>query len=383
MTTTPSPTDVAPSADTFAERVFTSALATAEFMSIYVGERLGWYRCLADAGSLTADDLAARTATMPRYAREWLEMQAAYGILQVDAGTDPARFCIAPGVAEVLTDSSSLNYLGELPRIFAAPFTRLPQLLEAFRTGGGVGWAELGDDAREAQAALNRPWFAQRLTPALARIEHLHHRLARPGARILDVGCGGGHSTVALARAYPDATVVGVDIDAASVELARQTAAESSAAESSAAGSSAAGSSAAGSTVADRIEFRCADAAAMGEDERFDAAFAFECLHDMPYPVDVLTAVRAALRPGGSVIVMDEAVSDHFSGDADDVDRLMYGFSVFVCLPDSMCAPDSAATGTVLRPSTLRAYAQDAGFDEVRVLPIDDFAFFRFYELLA
>ncbi|MFW0793020.1 class I SAM-dependent methyltransferase [Gordonia sp. CPCC 205515] len=354
-------TPATPTADAFAERIFTSALATAEFMSIYLGERLGWYRTLADDGPLTADDLAARTGTAARYAREWLEMQAAYGILDVDAADDPARFGIAPGVAEVLTDGSSLNYLGELPRIFAAPFTRLPQLLEAYRRGGGVGWGDLGDDAREAQAALNRPWFEQRLAADLARVDHLHRRMSLPRARILDIGCGGGHSTVALARAYPDATVVGVDIDEQSVQMARRHAA------------------AAG--VADRVRLRCGDAAQVAADGPFDAAFAFECLHDLPRPVEVLGAVRAALHPGCSLIVMDEAVSSEFTSPAGEVDRLMYGFSVFVCLPDSMSTAGSAATGTVMRPATVAEYAHAAGFGEVRALPIDGFAFFRFYEL--
>ena len=108
----------------------------------------------------------------------------------------------------------------------AAAGRRIDDLLTAYRDGGGVSWDAFGDDARESQAALNRPWFTQKLAPALAGVPELHAVLGRPGARILDVGCGGGWSTIALARAYPDATVVGVDIDAPSIEAAR-TAADS------------------------------------------------------------------------------------------------------------------------------------------------------------
>ena len=110
--------------------------------------------------------------------------------------------------------------------------------------------------------------------------------------------------------------------------------------------------------------------------------FAFECIHDMPYPVEVLSAARRSLRQGGSVVVMDEAVADAFTPPGDEVERLMYGFSLLVCLPDGMSHPDSAGTGTVMRPETLRRYALDAGFSDVRVLPVEGFGFFRFYELL-
>ena len=133
--------------------------------------------------------------------------------------------------------------------------------------------------------------------------------------------------------------------------------------------------------VIDRVTFLVADGDEAAAHGPFDAAFAFECLHDMPRPVEVLAAVRRALAPGASLIVMDEAVSDEFDGPADDLDKIMYGFSLLVCLPDSMSSPPSAATGTVFRPSTLRRYAHDAGYADVTVLPIEDFSFFRFYEL--
>ncbi|KAF0968328.1 class I SAM-dependent methyltransferase [Gordonia sp. YY1] len=358
--TTNAPT--APSADEFAERFLDSTLATAETMSVYLGERLGWYQCLADHGPLTAADLAARTATDARYAREWLEMQAAFGILAADLSRTLTTFAISPGVAEVLTDTSSRSYLGALPRMFAASFGRLPELLDAYRTGGGVSWEQLGADARECQAALNKPWFDTELGPALGGVTHLHQRLSRPDAKIADIGFGAGHSTIALARAYPEATFVGLDVDAASVQMARDNA------------------EAAG--LGDRVQFHLAGGEEATAHGPFDAAFAFECLHDMPRPVDVLAAARQALAPGAPMIVMDEAVSDEFSGPADELDKLMYGFSLFVCLPDSMSSPPSVATGTVMRPATLRSYAEQAGFQSVEVLPIEGFGFFRFYELI-
>lgn len=132
--------------------------------------------------------------------------------------------------------------------------------------------------------------------------------------------------------------------------------------------------------VADRITITESDAAGIPESS-CTAAFAFECIHDMPAPVEVLSAVRKALVPGGAMIVMDEAVDDEFSAPGSDVERLMYGFSLTVCLPDGMNHTPSAGTGTVMRPSTLRSYAEAAGFGTMDILPIEDFGFFRFYRL--
>jgi 2-polyprenyl-3-methyl-5-hydroxy-6-metoxy-1,4-benzoquinol methylase len=188
----------------------------------------------------------------------------------------------------------------------------------------------------------------------------VHEALSRPGARIADVGSGGGWSTIALARAYPEATIDGIDVDAASVDMARK--------------------NAAGAGVADRATFTHADAAGL-TDSTYDAVFAFECVHDMPRPVDVLAAVERALAPDGFVVVMDEAVAETFSAPGNDLERIMYGFSLLVCLPDGMSSPPSAGTGTVMRPDTLRRYARDAGLAQFEILPIEDFGFWRFYRL--
>lgn len=185
--------------------------------------------------------------------------------------------------------------------------------------------------------------------------------LGRPSARILDVGCGGGWSTLALARAYPDATVVGLDIDAPSIEAARSAAGEAG--------------------LTDRVEFVLSEGEALPASEPYDAAFAFECLHDMPRPVEVLASLRSAVRPDGAVVIMDEAVADEFAAPGTEVDQCMYGFSLFICLPDGLASTPSVGTGTVMRRPVLTDYALKAGFDDVTVLPIEDFGFFRFYRL--
>lgn len=281
----------------------------------------------------------------------------------VTEGDNPVgrRYTLPPEAAEVLTDEHSLSYLGALPRIFAAVGLHLDDLLAAYRSGGGVSWATLGADAREAQAATNRPWFAAELGPALAGVPEVHAALAAPGARIADVGCGEGWSTVALARAYPGASVTGIDVDAPSVTAARAHVAEAG--------------------LADRVRIVEGEGSGLGEAEPYDAAFVFEALHDMPQPVEVLAAICRAVRPDGVVVIMDEAVAEEFTAPGDVVEKAMYGYSTLICLPDGLSSRPSVGTGTVLRPARLTAYATQAGFAGVDVLPIEGFAFFRLYRL--
>jgi SAM-dependent methyltransferase len=349
-------------AEEIAKRLFHATLGTVDLLSVFIGDRLGWYRCLVDDGPATAPQLAARTGTHDRYAREWLEQQAVTGLLDVhiDGAPDERMYAIPPAVAEALTDVHSLNYLAPIGRMFGAVGPVLPQLLEAYRTGGGVSWEDLGDDGRESQADMNRPWYEKELSGALAAVEPVHTALGRPGTRILDVGCGGGWSSIALARAYPEATVHGIDVDEPSVRMAEHNAAEAD--------------------VGDRVRFTAGDAAELAEGG-YDVAFAFECIHDMPRPVEVLSAVRRALGPDGFLVVMDEAVADKFAPHGDELERLMYGFSLCVCLPDGLSSQPSVGTGTVMRADTLRGYAEQAGFPGFEVLPIEDFGFWRFYKL--
>ncbi|MFE7843631.1 methyltransferase domain-containing protein [Microbacterium sp. NPDC057407] len=345
----------------FAERMIDGVLGWMQTMSIHLGLELGWYKALAETPR-TAAELAEATGSSARYAREWLEQQAAYDILVVDdadAPRDDRRFRLPADRAEVLLDGRSLAFAGPLATMAAASAAQLPAIVEAYRTGGGVSWEQLGELARTSQADINRPWFAT-LPDALADVPEIHALLSRPGARLADVGTGGGWSAIALASAYPQLEVVGIDIDGPSIDMARHHAAEAG--------------------VDDRVSFVHDDAANLAHYGTFDAAIALECVHDMPYPVAVLGAMRAAVRADGAVLVLDEAVGDRFTPNADDIERLMYGYSLFVCLPDSMSHPGSVATGTVIRPSILAGYAREAGFDGIETV-LDEFGFWRLYRL--
>jgi ubiquinone/menaquinone biosynthesis C-methylase UbiE len=348
------------SADALAERIFAAAIGSFEIAGVYLGDRLGWYRTLAGDGPATPDELAARTGTDARYAREWLEQQAAGGILAVDA---ERRFSLPDAHAAVLAQPESISLMAPLARMVTAAMGQLPALVDAYRTGAGIGWEAYGADMREGQAAFNRPAITHLLgTEWLPGVPDLDERLrSDPPARIADVGCGEGWSSIAIARAYPKARVVGIDLDAPSIDAGREHAV------------------AAG--VSSRVELRHGDAAAL-EDGPYDAALIIEAVHDMSDPVPVLRAIRNALADGGSLIVADERVAETFAPPADDVERFMYGWSITTCLPDGRSRQPSVATGTVMRPDTLRRYAADAGFADVEILPIEN-DFFRFYRLRA
>lgn len=349
-----------------ASRLMAAALGTLDLLVIALGERLGYYRLLAERAPLTAPSLAAVSRTAPRYAREWLEQQAVTGLIEVlDPAEEPdaRRYRLRPGVAEVLADPDQLTYLAPLARQLAAAARQLPALTQAYRNGEGVPWAAYGADMRESQADMNRPGYLRLLTDDwLSALPAVQRRLrAAPPARVADIGCGAGWSCIGLAQGYPMILVDGYDLDPASVELAQSNVADAG--------------------LADRVRIHQADITITPTDRGpYDLVTAFECLHDMPRPVPALAAMRRLAGPAGTVLVADMKAARQFNAPGDDVERLLYGFSLLICLPDSMSTPGSAATGTVLRPGTLRDYAIRAGYTRVDTLPVEH-DLWRFYHL--
>jgi SAM-dependent methyltransferase len=342
--------------DALVERLFQATIGTLELFSVHLGWRLGLYRALAEGGPSTADELAARAGIDARYAREWLEQQAAAGFLTVSA---EGAFAVPPAYAEVFADPESAAHVAPFAPMVVGIAGALPEVVEAYRTGGGVPYERYGPDFRDGQGAINRPAFVHELAGWVEAMPDVHARLqADPPARVADVAGGQGQPTVALARAYPRARVEGVDLDEASVADARRVAEQ------------------AGVDVA----FAVRSADDLAAEGGYDLVCVFEALHDMAHPVEALAAMRRALSPGGSVLVADERVGESFSAPADEVERMMYGWSVVHCLPASRTDEGSAALGTVLRVDTVRRLAAEAGFGAVDVLPVEN-DFFRFYRL--
>jgi 2-polyprenyl-3-methyl-5-hydroxy-6-metoxy-1,4-benzoquinol methylase len=353
----------ADAAETLARRLFADALGALELYTVYVGERLGLYRALAEGGPATSAELAGRTGTVERYIREWLEHHAASGLLAVDdPAADPTarRFHLPAGHVPVLADPDDVRYAAfkgvELVRA-ARP---LPDVVEAFRHGGApppLSWAP------EGRAEFNRALFVNLLgrewLPAIGEVDR---RLrAEPPARVADLGCGTGWSSIAMATAYPRIRVDGLDLDQDVIAAANENAREAG--------------------LTDRVRFSVLDAADPDLPGRYDLVTIFEALHDMARPVEALAAARGMLAEGGSVVVADEPVADQLTVPASEMERYAYGWSVVSCLPSAMGDPGTAATGAVMRPATLARYAKAAGFAHTEALPIDADVW-RFYRLV-
>ncbi len=352
--------------DALVERIFESSIAMMELLSVYVGERLGLYRALAEGGGATAPELAAATGTHERYVREWLEQQAVCGILDVQdvrAQPEARRYRLPEGHDEVLLERDSLHYMTPLAQQLVGASRPLSAILEAFKTGSGVPYPEYGEDMREGIAYANRAMFVNLMgSEWLPAVPDVHERLqSDPPARVADIGCGTGWSSISIARAYPQARVDGFDLDQASIEEARVNAEAEG--------------------LANRVDFRVQDATDPELSGRYDLAIAIECIHDMSRPVEALKAMRSVVGEDGKVIVVDERVGESFTAPGDEIERLYYGFSILHCLPVGMAEQPSAGTGTVMRPETLRRYAAEAGFSRVEDLPIEN-EMWRFYRLV-
>lgn len=354
--------DMGAQVEGFAMRLLGSAVGMMDLATIRLGKDLGLYDALVQAGPLTSDELARRTGTDERYVREWLEQQAVTGFLTVgdDTGGDGRRYAMPAAHAEVLVNRDSPAYLGALGDIIDMTSV-IAALVQSFRDGGGVPWGSYGDGARTMQSELNRPGYltqlAQEWLPAMPDIEQ---RLrSGSGVRIADVGCGTGWSSIALALAYPGVSVDAFDADDASIADARRNAAEAG--------------------VADRVRFEVRDAASPGlPGGSYDLVLAFECIHDLPQPVEALAAMRELARDEGFVVVADNAVEEDFTAPGGPIERLLYGSSVLVCLPTGRAHGHSACTGAVMRPSTFERYAREAGFTSVGVADVPH-PFWRFY----
>ena len=356
------------SGDALVGRLFEASIATMDLMSVYMGDRLGLYRALRDGGPATSAELASRAGIDERYAREWLEQQAVTDILDVDDGGAPAdrrRYELPAAFAAPLLDLDSPISIAPLARSVVACAKVLPELLEAYRTGGGVDWADYGPDMIEAQGDFNRPWLRSSFgTEILPAIPAIHDRLtADPPARVADVACGVGWAGIAIAAAYPGVRVDGFDLDAASIELAR--------ANAESAG------------VTDRVTHALRDTADPAAAGQYDLVVVIEAIHDLNRPIEVLSAIRAMLRPGGSALIADERTEDAFTAPGSETERIYYGFSLFTCLPAAMTSRPTAATGTVMRADTMRSYAEAAGFTGFERLDEPALDMLRFYRLTA
>jgi SAM-dependent methyltransferase len=347
------------------ERLLAAVIGSLEVASVHLGSRLGFYRALVEGGDATPEELAARTGTAGRYVREWLEQQAIAGFVTVDdPAADPGerRYRLPPAYQRVLVAEDDLNYLAPLTGIAVDVLGPFEHLLNAYRSGAGIPFETYGTDLVDMIGAVNRPQFHHLVAGWLAAVPPIDARLrATPPARVGDVAAGTAQSSIAIAHAYPNVIVDAIDVDTTSIDRAR------------------ANIAAAGLT--DRVRPILHDAGTGDLRGPYDLVTIFEALHDMNHPIESLRAARASLADNGSVVIADERVAECFNPPGDEIERLNYGFSILHCLAVGLLDTDSAGTGTVIRPDTVRAYAIEAGFPQVDILPIEH-DFWRFYRLV-
>jgi 2-polyprenyl-3-methyl-5-hydroxy-6-metoxy-1,4-benzoquinol methylase len=352
--------------DTFKSKVLQAILGCQAIQTAYLGNKLGWYAALAEQGPLTSVQLAATTATDERYAREWLEMQSMAGWITCEtAAASPKErlYSLDPAAAHVLTNPNSMDYMMPTATVAAGFGQNLPQLLEAYKTGKGVSWAALGLDARRGAMEGTKYYFLNHLGPQLEEHIPALKDMQETGGRIADLGMGSGFSSIGMAQHFTKCTVDAYDLDEVSVLDATENVA------------------AAG--LQDRVQAHCVNAGDVKGDH-YNLVIALQCIHDMADPIGALQAMRELAGNGqGVVVIADPKTQENFTGKPGDLaEQMCYGFSCMCCLPNSMDGENAAGTGTVMRPSTVRMFAQQAGYKEIEKVPVDH-PFWCFYKLIV
>jgi SAM-dependent methyltransferase len=317
--------------------------ATLNAALVVMGDRLGLYRALADAGPVTPGELAGRTDTAERYVREWLNAQAAGGYVEYDA--DSGRYSLPPEQTVALTDESSPAYLPGFFQLAIGSVLDSPRITEAARSGEGIGWHDHVEHVHEGCERFFRPGYnAHLLTEWLPALDGVVEKLEHGGS-VADVGCGHGASTVLMAQAFPASRFHGFDYYDDALEIARERAREAG--------------------VAGSVAFATAPAASYSGDG-YDLVTMFDCLHDMGDPVGAARHVRSTLAPDGSWMIVEPRAGDRVEENLNPVGRAYYGFSTLLCTPSSLSQEVGLALGAQAGEARIREVVLGAGFSSFR-----------------
>jgi SAM-dependent methyltransferase len=329
--------------EAFVGQAVTDMGAAISGLLLHMGDRLGLYKAMAGAGPMTPASLAARTGTTERYVREWLGNQAAGGYVVYTEGT--GTFELPAEQAMVLANEDSPVFLSGAFEAIASCYADHDRLVDAFRTGAGVGWHE--HDARLFSGVLRlfRPGYAAHLVNEwLPALDGVADRL-RDGASVADVGCGLGASTIIMAQAFGRSTFMGVDNHEGSIADARTAAAEAG--------------------VAQRTRFEVAPAKEL-PGTGYDLVTMFDCLHDMGDPVGAARHVRQALAPDGTLMLVEPMAGDSLTDNLNPVGRTFYGLSTVICTPGSLDQEVGLGLGAQAGELRLGEVLRAAGFSRVR-----------------
>jgi 2-polyprenyl-3-methyl-5-hydroxy-6-metoxy-1,4-benzoquinol methylase len=329
--------------NTFVGKMLGDLGAIANAGLVIIGDKLGLYRALQEGESLTAAELATRTKTSERYVREWLAAQAASGYVDYDAATQ--RFSMPAEQAFMLADESSpLNVTG-LFEMLQSMIVDEPEITERFRSGKGFGWHEHDDRLFEGCERFFRPGYNANLVSAwIPALDGVEQKL-RTGAKVADIGCGLGSSTIIMALAYPKSTFYGFDYHGKSIGLARERAKSAG--------------------VSDRITFEKAAAKEIPPGN-YDLITYFDCLHDMGDPVGAAKAVRKALADDGTWLLVEPFANDRLEENLNPVGRIYYAASTMLCTPSSLSQEVGLALGAQAGEARIANVVKEAGFTRFR-----------------
>jgi 2-polyprenyl-3-methyl-5-hydroxy-6-metoxy-1,4-benzoquinol methylase len=305
---------------------------------VQIGESLGLYQTLSENGPLSSGELATRTGFKERYLREWLSAQAASNYITFEPTTE--KFSMTPEQSFVFANQGSPFYLAPAFGAAAAFQNNMPQVKDAFRTGEGVAWGDQTQCLSCAVARFFRPGYDNHLVQSwLPALNGVVGKLER-GGEVADVGCGHGISTMIMAKAFPKSKMHGFDFHEKSIEEARKHAEEQH---------------------VSNVGFQTRDAKDLPG--KYDLITMFDCLHDMGDPVGALKHVRAALKPNGSVMIVEPMAGDSLKENLNPIGRMYYSASTMVCVPTSLAQPTGAALGAQAGEKQLRKLImEEAGF---------------------
>ena len=310
---------------------------------VLIGDKLGLYKAMAGAGPLTAAEVARRAGTAERYTLEWLNANAAGGYVTYDAGTK--SYVLPEEQAFALAVEDSPAYLPGAFQIIASVFKDEPRITEAFKTGKGVGWHEHHPDLFEGTERFFRPNYnAHIVSEWIPALEGVGAKMKR-GARVADVGCGFGASTIIMAKAYPNSTFIGYDYHEPSIAAARRKAAEAG--------------------VSDRVQFEVAASKSFPAGG-YDLVAFFDCLHDMGDPAGAAAHVRQTLADDGTWMIVEPFANDRVEENLNPVGRVFYSASTLICTPASLSQEVGAALGAQAGEARLREVVTSGGFTRFR-----------------
>jgi 2-polyprenyl-3-methyl-5-hydroxy-6-metoxy-1,4-benzoquinol methylase len=310
---------------------------------VSLGDKLGLYRAMAGGGPLSSHEIARRSGCSERYVREWLNSQVAGGY--VDYHPASATYELTPEQAAVLADDTSPVFLPHAWQVVASMWADEPKTLGAFKTGKGVSWGEHSERLFCGVAAFYRNCYSASLVSEwLPTLSGVTAKLEK-GARVADVGCGHGHSTVLMAQAYPQSRFWGFDVHEGSIEIARRVAREAG--------------------VEERVSFEVAKADEYARHD-YDLVCFFDCLHDMGRPIDAVRYARTAMAKDGTIMLIEPFAGDRVEDNINPVGRLYYAASTTLCCAHAISENGTHVLGAQAGPNQLEAVLRSAGFGTVR-----------------